>query len=336
MLRLTRKTGLAALGCGMAATAVAVLILTRSGAAIAQEPGCLPASSIPTALPALSSASDCVTGIATLQDQSVVIGTKHGRIALVRSGKIVEVQAVNSTGAVSDLRVEPLSVASSSSSPTDVIVTFAVDQGVGIFNPHTISLVQLDQLQFHRLDSGRLADVTPWIMASYYIKMSPEPGRPRLHSGSPVGTYVTTKKNGGVEYFALAASPDQFCGVYLDSPSAVPSREWCANVTSASPSVTAPLPVPTGPPGGDLCLAATTQATTDPSHQLLLSFSATGMQPSELQVQVGRAYALTLDSTDQISLYRLNIDEPDHQLARDQNGVRLCLTVPHSGHEIVP
>lgn len=297
----------------------------RGVATGAQGRACMAA--VPAGVTTQLGAGDCVLSAVTLPDNSVVVGTSAGNIGVFSHGKLDKIPAGGDTGGVSDLR--PLPPSARVGGVGGQFVTFAVDQGVGLFDEQTDSLISFGGRTFRYADGIPATDTSPWITPDgKYLKMLPDIGRPHLNTTAALnGTYVRAKDAGGQEYLGLSVGGGEMCATYLPSAEAVPERAWCASAPDLSAPPPPPSAIATPPPGGDPCLMP---EPTVAGTSLSLRVTADALSPANLQVHLGQPYGLTVEVDDPTSQHALNIVDGG-MIARDQNGVRMCMTSLSSG-----
>jgi subtilisin family serine protease len=107
-------------------------------ATTSDQQSCVPASALPEGLRSQATSSDCVTGFTVLYDGTAVAGTIQGNLALVAAGGAVRALSSGGSGAVTSLAAFPISPDRSRE-----LVMYAVDEGIGVFDPQAPGNISL-------------------------------------------------------------------------------------------------------------------------------------------------------------------------------------------------
>jgi hypothetical protein len=201
---------------------IAIVVATAVGASMGllagEEPEgpCFPAEQVPEFEPAVAE-GDCVTSVAPGIAAEYVIGTRSGKLGLVRDGKLVDsAQPPGSTGAVTDIN------------PHESFVAFVVDQGIGLFSVERWSFVQLP------------ADAK--FVSQGYVSL-PGGGRPQLAEG-----YVKKGPDGTTQRIGFqVGTSGEACAIYMSQEGGIPSRIWCLpaeTLFDSQPHTPGPRPSP--------------------------------------------------------------------------------------------
>lgn len=259
-----------------------------------------------------------MTGGVTLRDGTTVIGTREGHVGVVRAGKLTEISPAMATGPVKDPRLIA----------QGPLVSFVVDQGLGIIDPRTGQQVRLAGRD---LRQSRSADAAQWVSQGdgYYFVLEPQPQRPH---GGPGAQFSTRLANGRFEAISLEQVPlpgmTLLCVNYVTAGGGFEHEGVCVNISDLVPPPPAtPVILPTFPPGGDPCIA-TGAPQVDAAHQLTVDVSTAGFSPATLTINAGQTYAVTIRNTEPGVVHEFNVYDSQHNLVRDAAGVRLCVNVP--------
>jgi plastocyanin len=248
----------------------------------AGQGGCVAVQTVPPFQPPLPD-SDCVTAVAVTADASIqVVGTQSGQIGQIRDGVLTTVHPPSATGAVTDVQI-----VTDTTGPGEkhTVVTFVVDQGLGAY--------VLDNSSFVPFAPDPQADrqaVQAMLEAGY---IDP-PGPGRIAAGIGDGVYVKNSTSGDLQTLGVAVvSGGEACVSYLPAPFQAgglpPGFAWCTayGTIYPAPFITPPVPPPAGDCGGNL-------ANVDANHQIVLTVSDSGFQPSSITINSGETYELTI------------------------------------------
>lgn len=308
----------------MLAIASAACTSSIGRASTAAQQACLPASSLPAALASSADANDCVTGTTSLPDGSAVAGTLDGHILVVENGATTTYPSYG-TGAVTALA----NLRTTTTGEHD-LVTYAVDEGIGIFDPAADVGVSFAGHTFFD-KGGRPEDSSQYIAQGRFIVMRPVAGRPHLNSA---GQYALTKPDGQDEVVIPDAGGTGICARYAASPDALPQLAWCVDLGSELPEIPLPTHVaqPTLPPTGGGCSAASA-AHVDASHTLHVVIGDNSIQPSSITVTAGQRYLIDLKVSNPHTLHSLLMTDASGALTRDEDGAIVCLS-PAAGSAV--
>lgn len=286
--------------------------------AAAANPACVPASALPASLAGLATATDCATGSAVLGDGTAVAGTLDGN--LVVSGKAgMQTFPSQGTGPVTAL----------AAFGTFGDVTYAVDEGIGIFNPHVGKNVSFAG---HALTdkANHAVQADQYLAAGRFVLMAPQAGRPHLNA---LGQYALTKADGQDEVVIVGAS---VCATYIAAPGALPEQAWCADVLAqlvapeAAPTAVAPPPVL--PATGDGACAVPAGVTFDSAHTIDIVLRRDTITPSAITVRAGERYLFSVSTPDPHWAHSLSLLNGQGRVILDGGIPVLCLPSPSQAH----
>jgi hypothetical protein len=273
-------------------------------------------SELPSGLASLASSTDCATGFVVLEDGTAVAGTLRGNLAVADNAGTRRYFS-NGTGPVTDLKLVLVSPDGAAQ-----LVAFAVDEGVGLFEPRSGRIIELGKV--HPLVNGKsgkpLANRSEYIASDRFIVMRPVRGRPRP---GPSGWYVLITPDGKEERLgAFGTTPGDICFMHIAFSGDVP-QPTCTDISDQLPpgSVPTPRPVPTfaPPPLADRCSDATSTIV-DAAHQLHFVIGRDSIEPSAVTVRGGEHYVVSYESADPSGVHGLILVDANDRLLRDATG----------------
>lgn len=297
------------------------------GASTSNQQGCLPASELPPALTSLASAPDCATAAVVLDSGDALAGTVEGNVVVARASGTDKYPS-NGTGPVTAMVAVELWAPPDFTASVGHLVTYAVEEGIGVFDPRSGSNVTFGGSPLR--DKGyRPVDPARYFARGQFILMDPVQGRPRLNS---LGQYALTKPDGQDEALILSLGGGSACARYIPSPGAVPQQRWCTEVSGAGPK---PPPV-TPPPVVPQTCAGSSGAHADPPQTISVTVGRSGITPTAISLRSGERYVVILKSTDHGVLHYLRFVDSSARMIRDANGaIVLCLPIPPLAGEVV-
>ncbi|HET9476329.1 MAG TPA: hypothetical protein VFP63_02445 [Dehalococcoidia bacterium] len=263
-----------------------------------QTDECLPEAMVPEFAPTLDEA-DCVVSVAVADKERQIIGTKNGLIGLIEGGRLAKTsRPPQASGAVTGIFVQ------------EELVSFVVDQGVGILSTYDQSFVELPA-------GGK------FVSSGYYVEM-PGEGRPEASARG-----YTRISEEGVEQL-LSVGPTvagELCASYLAYPGAWPDKLWCTPVGTLFPEPPFVTPAPRPPKA---CADTLPAASVDSDHAVTIAVGAAGFTKSRIEIKAGEFYELTMASADPGFAHLWRLDG-----AKLSNGQELCGVLLDSGQRTI-
>ncbi|HET9477498.1 MAG TPA: hypothetical protein VFP63_08425 [Dehalococcoidia bacterium] len=287
----------------LSAVALVALWLTSrdtepSTAVERQTDECLPEAMVPAFAPALDE-SDCVVSVAVADKERQIIGTKNGLIGLIESGRLAKAsEPPLASGAVTGISIQ------------EGLVSFVVDQGVGVLSTSDETFVELPA-------GGKL------VSSGYYVEM---PGKGRPEATARGYTQMSTD---GVEQLLSLGPTDygELCASYLAYPGAWPDRLWCTPAGTLFPPPPFVTPAPRPP---KVCTDTLPAASVDSAHTLTVTVGAGGFSTTRLEVKAGHLYELAITNAEPGFAHLWKLDG-----AKLSNGQDLCGVLLDSGQKTI-